>query len=376
MNYVCTNWSSPEKGLYIASMSGGTFSFEMKREDVPLMKICDVALRNNASRRFLFVSKILARHVPTLPKDIRFVSKMLAAKLRKSLNPEPVLMIGISETATTLGQSVFREFLRLGGEGLYIESTRRQTGGEHAFYFTENHSHAKAHVIHLPSHEEDPKNLLTNARQVVIVDDEVTTANTAAGLIRALREWRGSSVRFDAWLGVLLQWHHGESSLSEFAGIESLTRGKFSFVQENELRNVPQITDKIDQCIFAPRGMRHGGCKPQQLPDRWRIDAKPKQKILVIGNGEYGFQPFLLAEELERMGAEVHLMATTRSPILLGGAITHIRSFPAISGEGYTEYLYNVPEKHGYDRVILCLEDTAPNENHPIYEIHNLEVWT
>jgi hypothetical protein len=370
------NWQSLDTGSYKVSVPGGIFSFEMEREDVALLKICDVAVRDNSSRRFLFVSKVLGRHVPTLPKDIRFVSKMLAAKLRNNLDPEPVLMIGMSETATTLGQTVFQEFLRLGGEGLYIESTRRQTGGDHAFYFTENHSHAKAHVIHLPSRDDDPNNLLTNARQVVIVDDEVTTAKTAAGLMHSLREWRGSSVRFDTWLAVLLQWHQCDSSLSEFAGIESLTQGKFSFVQENELRNVPQITDRIDQCILAPRGMRHGGCKPQQLPDRWRIDAKPKQKTLVIGNGEYGFQPFLLAEELERMGAEVHLMATTRSPILLGGAISHIRFFPAISGEGYTEYLYNVPEKHNYDRVILCLEDAAPNQNHPIYKIHNLEVWT
>jgi len=96
---------------------------------------------------------------------------------------------------------------------------------------------------------------------------------------------------------------------------------------------------------------------------------------LIIGNGEYGFQPLLLAEAMEMQGAEARVMATTRSPILAGGAVGHIRSFPALSGEGYTEFLYNVPPDHGYDRVILCLEDAAPEADHLILEIPRLEVW-
>ena len=95
----------------------------------------------------------------------------------------------------------------------------------------------------------------------------------------------------------------------------------------------------------------------------------------MIGNGEFGFRPLLLAEAIEELGAEAYVLATTRSPILPGGAISHRRSFPALSGEGYTEFLYNVPPTHRYDRVILFMEDAAPEARHPIFDIPRLEVW-
>jgi hypothetical protein len=113
---------------------------------------------------------------------------------------------------------------------------------------------------------------------------------------------------------------------------------------------------------------------PQSIPDEWDVSAKTGQKILIVGNGEFGFQPLLLAEAFEAQGARTWLQATTRSPILEGGAIHHIRKFLALSGEGHAEFLYNVPDEHGYDRVVLCLEDSPPAAEHPIWRIPRLEV--
>jgi len=372
-----TEWTMRGGGEYSANLPGGNFIFEMEREDMAFPEICDLAVRKNTKRRFLFVSKVLGRHIPVSPARLRDVAGKLASKLHSSLKPGPVVFIGMAETATTLGQAVFREFLRQGGTGFYIESTRRPTGDTQAFCFSESHSHATAHVIHLPSREDDPEDLLKLGKQVVVVDDEATTTKTASGLVHALKQWRGAEgVPFDSWLAVILRWKQNGRDDETFTGISSLVEGSFTFKAADDLADAPAATDQIDSRVIAKRGVRHGIFRPQVLPGHWDADAREGERVLIIGNGEYGFQPLLLAEEMETHGADVRVMATTRSPILAGGAVTHVRSFPALSGEGYTEFLYNVPPKHGFDRVILCLEDTVVQVGHPILQIPGLEVRT
>lgn len=373
MTFPPTAWNESGAGHYTAVLPDGSFAFEMTREDMPFRDICELALRNNPKRRFLFVSKVLGRHIPVRPVRIREVAGLLAARLRAGLKPGPVVFIGMAETATTLGQAVFREFLAQGGEGFYIESTRRPTGGQQAFSFSESHSHATAHVIHQPSRADDPGDLLRTASQVVVVDDEATTARTAAGLIHAMREWRGGHP-FEAWLAVILRWQQGSDDDAAFTGIASLLEGRFHFEPTADLLNAPATSEQIDSRITARRGIRHGASGPQMLPTRWDPATTCGEKILVIGNGEYGFEPLLMAEALEARGAQAWVMASTRSPVLPGGAIQGVRHFDALSGEGYREFLYNVPDDHGYDRVILCLEDEAPPAEHPIYQIPRLEV--
>ena len=370
-----TLWGKQEANVYQARLPAGHFTFVIEREDIPFRDLCDLAVRNNALRRFLFVSRVLGRHCPVRPAILRQVAAALARKLIVGLKPGPVVFVGMAETATTLGQAVFREFLLQGGQGLYIESTRRRTGGEQAFGFSESHSHATAHVIHLPTREEDPADLLRTASQVVVVDDEATTGKTATGLVRELKNWRGEAgTRFDAWLAVILRWKESPYTDTDFTGIESLVEGNFAFSTRGDLPAAPPATTRIDTRVTAPRGVRHGRQQPQVLPPGWGISASEGQKILVVGNGEYGFQPLLLAEDLEGQGAQCWIQATTRSPILAGGAIQHIRSFDALSGEGYTEFLYNVPADHSYDRVILCLEDRPPAAGHPVFLIPRLEI--
>ncbi len=375
MRPLPTEWREEPGGCYEARLPGGRFRLEMHREDLPFRDLCDLAIRNNAKRRFLFVSQVLGRHCPVRPAALRQVAAALAAKLHQQLPGGPVVFIGMAETATTLGQAVFREFLAQDGSGLYLESTRRSTGGAQAFGFAESHSHATAHVIHLPSPEEDPEQLLRTAAQVVVVDDEATTAKTAAGLVHALTAWRGPGGEpFEAWLAVILRWKQGGENDAAFAGIASLAEGHFTFEPGESLPESPSANHLIDSRVTARRSIRHGSRAPQALPPEWDSAARPGEKILVIGNGEYGFQPLLLAEAFEACGAQAWLQATTRSPILPGGAIGHARSFDALSGEGHVEFLYNVPDDHGYDRVVLCLEDAAPAPDHPIRLIPRLEI--
>ena len=369
-----TIWNSDEPGVYSARLPGGRFVLKIDREDMPFRDLCDLAIRNNARRRFLFVSRVLGRHCPVSPCVLRRVAAELARKLSVVLMTGPVVFIGMAETATTLGQAVFREFLALGGSGLYIESSRRTTGGAQAFGFSEAHSHATAHMIHLPSADDDTEELLKTCRQVVVVDDEATTLQTAANLISALKVWRGhENFECCATLAVILRWNQGKLDDS-FTNIVSLVEGSFNFDDDGDLPASPPANRNIDSRVIAGRGARHGICQPQTLPDRWDTGTHSGERILVLGNGEYGFQPLLLAEKLQALGARTFVQATTRSPILAGGAIQHIRSFDSLSGEGHKEFLYNVPDDHGYDRVILCLEDSAPASDHPIYLIPRLEV--
>lgn len=372
-----TDWQSDTDDVFEARLPAGSFHFVMRKQDLPLQDLCDVALRHNALRRFLFVSKVLGRHWPVRPAVLRDVARRLAEKLALKPWDGPVIFIGMAETATTLGQAVFREWLALGGSGLYIDSTRRRTGGPLAIEFAETHSHATAHAVHLPSALEDPHGWFRNASHAVIVDDEATTAQTAVALAEQLKRLRGSADSPVVTLAVLLSWHGMlDSKPQGLAGIESLAEGSFEFHTLSELPTPPTVQHTLDTQVAARRGVRHGTIRPDTLPSHWQVSARQGTRVLVIGQGEHGFQALLLAEWLEQQGAVSWVQATTRSPILLGGAVQHVRRFPALSGEGHNEYLYNVPPNHCYDRVLLCLEDSPPASAHPIWQVPGLEVLT
>lgn len=354
----------------------------MAREEIPLPDACGFATRHNARRRFLFVSRLLGRHLPTPPARLTDAARRLAEKLRAADLPGPVLFVGMAETATTLGQAVFREWQRTGGDApsLYLDSTRRRTGGEIAFGFTEAHSHATGHVLHRPTPADDPDDCFGRARSLVIVDDETTTALTAARLREAYGAWRGTT-GFQTHLAVLLRWHVDAGSEGDSDArlrCHSLLEGRFEFTPTADpLPDAPPGNPALDELTHARPGPRTGLTRPEPLPTAWL----PGENVgiagstLVVGTGEYGFPALLLAEHLAAgSGAPTFVQATTRSPVLPGGAIGHARRFPALSGEGHDEFLYNVPDDHPYARVVLLCEDRLPPPGHPVLDIPRLAV--
>ncbi|WP_201285947.1 TRSP domain-containing protein, partial [Klebsiella pneumoniae] len=52
-----------------------------------------------------------------------------------------------------------------------------------------------------------------------------------------------------------------------------------------------------------------------------QVQVSHGENILVLGTGEFVWEPFLLAERLEAAGAQVVFSSTTRSPISTGYAI-------------------------------------------------------
>lgn len=374
-NLTETIWESQSKGQYSARLSDATFRFQLDRQALPLRELCDVAIRNNAERRFLFVSKVIGRHWPTRPGTLSGIATHLISMLPRGWHASPILFVGIAETATTLAQAVFREWTRQGGRGLYIESTRRRTGGDVAFEFSERHSHATRHAIHEPGRIEDPNDWFRTADNVVIVDDEATTGATAHALVLALKKYRKSSRQFQSTLAVILAWATDRPAAPDSPlRVVGIAEGNFSIDFEPSWCQGRPVQCPTDFGDIVRRGSRHGTTKAETLPLTWRLSVEMDEKILVLGQGEHGFRALLLAEHVEAHGAIAWVQATTRSPILVGGAISHIRVFPALSGAGHDEFLYNVPDNHGYDRVFLCMEDAPPSPDHPIRRVPRLEV--
>ena len=359
-------------GDLVVEIAAGKLLLQLTRQDIPLHDALDFATRRNPKRPFLFVSKLLGRHVPTRPKALRGVAEKLSRKLASVPMEGPVLFVGMAETATALGQAVFQSWIAAGNEGLYLDTTRRRTGGEVAFTFREAHSHAVEHFVHLPAAADDPSQIFRRARTIVMVDDETTTGQTAVQLLSEYSRFVGHNVK--GCLAVIASWLGG-APVGDDVRIVSLIEGRATFERmsmpgSHELPG-PLVNGGVASCPLAPRGSRHGLRASQTLKEepRWL-----GQRILVVGVGEFLYLPLTFAEALENKGAEVWVQATTRSPIKEGGAIKHVREFAALTGEGYREYLYNVAPAHPYDRVVICGEtpfDIPPG--HALRDITCLE---
>ena len=86
------------------------------------------AERINPKRAFLFVSKVLGRHIPVSPSIMRHAFTDLAELVPDDL-PEPVLVIGMAETAVGLGAGVHQVLQQRYPEAIYVTTTRHPVHG-------------------------------------------------------------------------------------------------------------------------------------------------------------------------------------------------------------------------------------------------------
>ncbi|RFU69026.1 adenine/guanine phosphoribosyltransferase [Peribacillus saganii] len=178
---------------------------------IPLDFLFGMAARKNKKRAFLFVSRILGKHIPVKPvtsllsgallgmrimeiiygisarnKD-QVIRAMLfdenADEVYRSLSkkgfdlPEETLFIGFAETATALGHSTFDVF----NNAHYIHTTREKINEiKPSINFKEEHSHATDQACFVN------RELLEGTGPIVLVDDEITTGKTALNIIESL----------------------------------------------------------------------------------------------------------------------------------------------------------------------------------------------
>ena len=329
----------------------GTLSIQESGE---LSNLVDYGSRINKKRGFLFVSKVLGKHLPVSP----IVMEETYQKLSKLIpqNDELTLFVGFAETATALGHGVFDCYRSK--NSLYIHSTRYQTSDPIFFSFYEEHCHAPSHIFYEPR---DPKlkEQMKKVTRVVLIDDEVSTGNTANNLVEQMKKVLPAVKKY--YLLTILNWAEKEYDNFEYL---SLYRGSFSFSPDKDalsrietVVSEPEVVVNLDDII--PNGYaRYGTSLTKQLPNISTLLPQIRGRTLVLGTSEFMYHPYLLARYLESEGIDVMYQATTRSPVNVDGAITSKIVFKDNYFENIDNFLYNVIDRD-YDTVIICYETTA-----------------
>lgn len=344
----------------------GRLDVSVRRADLPLETLCGFGARRNPRRGFLFVSKVLGRHMPVRPSTMRDIHRRLALKLPAGL-PGPVVVLGLAETALALGHGVFDEYVRATRreDVLFLQSTRYHLRRPVAFRFSEEHSHASAHLVYRPG-DARADELLRSARSLVVVDDEASTGKTFANIVTAFQRELPSLTHVA--FAVITDWRPASAprlALPEGLGSHdvSVLEGDYTFTpSDRPPLPMPRAEGAggLKDALLPRNDGRFGlvaGAPAAALPDVALPDVAGR-RVLVLGTGEFAYPPYLLAARLEEAGAEVWCQATTRSPALVGGAIGCALEFQDNYADGINNYVYNV-RPGDYDDVLICYETPA-----------------
>ena len=166
-----------------------------QHEHYQLEDLLGFAQRINPKRAFLFVSKVLGRHIPVAPSTMREAFTDLANLVPSEL-PQPILVIGMAETAVGLSAGVHQALQMRYPQALLLNSTRHTQHDESSdangtdsllTTFCEDHSHASQHLIYQSKDSVTQAQLLAS-KTLIMVDDEASTGNTCVNVVTALRQ--------------------------------------------------------------------------------------------------------------------------------------------------------------------------------------------
>lgn len=372
-----------------------------------------VALRVNKKRQFLFVSKLIAKHLavdPSLalgtgtllasllmeraglkghPDTALFVEMIESGKANRELSnrslefkkalPQKTVFIGMAETATGLGHSVFQHFEK----AAYLHTTREEIiGMPPSFVFEEEHSHATSHKVYAPS------GMLEEAETIVLIDDEISTGNTLLNLVCALDDqfpgknyvslsildWRNASQQEKIENAIkgrdislkILSLMSGEFELVHSKAPEEPKEtilngtGKKAPAIELSGKKLP-VVSKTNQQYISHTGRFGLTSKEHDKITEWVETAvaqitKRSDKALVIGVGENMYLPIRFALAL---GGNSRVQTTTRSPIFAakttGYPIQEKAEFVLPDAEGISQFIYNLNDLD-IDQIYLLAE--------------------
>ena len=405
---------------YQTNFSGDSKNYEL--ED-----LLGFAQRINPKRAFLFVSKVLGRHIPVAPGTMRHAFTDLANLVPDDL-PEPILVIGMAETAVGLSAGVHQALQTRYPQALLLNSTRHAQHDDsydkssHSLLttFSEDHSHASQHLIYQSADNVTQAQLFAS-KTLIMVDDEASTGNTCVNVVTALRN-AGLDQLEQVHLTTLVDWslnqerqQHQDAADSDDAVSDQIAKRlpNIKFQRHHLLSGAWTWTDapnpepitmpSVDTTEAGSHTLGDTGnwgrfptldstdgfdnyllrfqtafkvFNKQAQSEKEQFDKKQLPKrILVLGSNEFVWLPFLLAEWLETQtqNSTVNFSALTRSPIALGGAITTMLSFSDNYGLGMTNFAYNV-EPNDWDLIVLCVETSADSVDDMWQSLENVLV--
>ncbi|MFD9549970.1 phosphoribosyltransferase [Nocardia salmonicida] len=296
-------------------------------------------LRRNPRRAHLLVSTVLGKHVPTDPRVVIGAGNRLGDLVREVLGDREAVVLGFAETATGLGHCVAARI----DAGCYLHSTRRHESRATTLTgFEEGHSHATSHLL-----QPAPAAIFANDLPLVLVDDEISTGDTAIDAVRALHAFALRShyvlaslvdmrtpadrAKFEA---AAAQLGARIDTVCLASGSTVLPSGLIDTVTAlpdprlNPVADRPGSYGRIELTWPAdvPEGGRHGILRSdaaafdialKSIADEvnTRLDAEfVGRPVIVIGHEELMYLPLRLAAELADAGTPARFQTTTRSP--------------------------------------------------------------
>jgi len=353
----------------------------------------EIGLRRNPNRAQLLVSRVLGKHVPVPVCQVHSAAHALGSVVRSACAGQTPVVVGFAETATGLGHGVAAVSAADGGPAPYLHTTRRPApAGARVVRFSEEHSHAAGQALVLLDDAE-----LRGNRPLVLVDDELTTGQTAVNAIAAIQAaWprdvyvlaslidcrddgrRAAVVRSVRALGADV------TSVSLLDGRVRIPAGAVAAVRElvGALPDSParprpaalvQVTwaDVRLPDRVPPIGMHGWG------PDQERAAAAAMSlaaaslpvardgRTLVLGDEELMYLPQLLAAAL---GDQVRTSTTTRTPAVTidgpGYPLRTALAFVSTEDGRRPVYAYNVAASShadrgnapGFDHIVLVTD--------------------
>lgn len=374
---------------------------------LPLEDIVAIAKRDgNPKRNFLFLNKLTGKSLTIKPQHLTASGWLLAALaynkstlpyIKVLQNTEPTFsydeflaecpttaVIGFAETATGLGMAVASALDKC----TYFTTTRLDvTDINKLFTFKEEHSHAVDHIVY--------SRTIPNFRcfdEVILVDDEITTGNSALNAIKDIYHKTGIQkykvlvlldFRDEYWQN---RYKEVEKNLGVTIEVVAGLTGTLSDVtsevytddyEAKECTDHTMVVPFNDGGIFAKCPVWVSGRLEYLLRDSGRFGVshadiemlnqacfnaacelreiiEPNQKILILGHGENIYVPCKIAQYLGDINADFR--TTFRCPIVVDGVNIKDKQY-FYDEHGIKYFFYNKVDADKYDRVFMLTEN-------------------